>query len=395
MGLLEKNRTKIAVVEETTEGVYEAPTLSTQYIQPLSDGFESTFEREEVSRDIITTELGKAKSKQGEKTATSSVPCELRASGVEGEEPDFDLLLQSLMPSRRQTATRITTGTGHTTTQLNVSDADVLTMEVGDSFVLLDAGNHTVHVITEKDTTPAAANFTILPALSVAAPDNVEMSKCTTYFTSGSGHKSLSISMYLGDQKLQKSIGCRTVSMSLDNVSTGQIGSFNFSVEGLDGEEEIASAPQTPQFDEATPPCVLRACLFQDGNEIEINNFSLSMNNELAFKRATCSSSGKDASRVIGREITGTIDPFASDVDVDQFNKLENGTDYSLFFSVYNPSDVAGEIELGSVVAFYLPQCVTVSKPVGDIDGILVDNIDFQCHGGDAGDKTEIYISMI
>jgi hypothetical protein len=184
-------------------------------------------------------------------------------------------------------------------------------------------------------------------------------------------------------------------SLSIDNFTVGQIANFNFGLEGLSFSEIDGVAPHTPTYDTGIPPLILQACVYQDGVDIPLNQLSLSLSNTLGFIKSTCSANGKISSRITKREITGTINPYKDDTSVAQFTRFNNNTPFTLVAFAYNPSAVAGEITMGSVVGIYLPNCLITEKTVGDIDGILTDNISFSADRGSAGSNNEIFIGFV
>lgn len=389
---LQKTLTVIGLNEEVTEGTYVAPSSATAYyIQPLEDGFSLSPSRDTLSREILSTSIGGATPRLGIKSVKGSLPVEFRASGVEGAEPDFDLLLQSCFGARRQVASQFTTTTSNTTSVLNGTNIHT-TFLTGDTIVILEAGSNTTHVVTG---TPGTGQITYSPVRSVAPSDTVKVAKLTTYYTANSGHKALSLSYYWANEITEKAIGCKVTSLSVDNFQTGQVASLNFGIEGLDYDQINGGAPHTPTYDVGIPPIILSACAFKDGVEIQINNFSLKLDNTLSFEKSTCASSGKRKSRVTKREITGTINPYKDDTSVANFTNFNAGTTFSLFISAYNPSSVAGEISLGSVVGIYLPNCFTTELVVADEEGLLTDAISFQATTGVAGGSADIFLGMI
>lgn len=390
-----KNTTRIAVTEEVTEGTYVAPTTADQYIQPLEDGFEISPAKELVERSILRNSIGQATPRTGIKSATASLPVEFRASGTEGDPTDFDLLIESALGNRRQITSRVTTDTGHTTTQINLDASSVLNFAVGDIIVILESGAHSAHAVTAVDTGVGTESITILPAADSAPSDNVEIAETTVYYPADSGHKPLSLSVYWANEIRESVIGAKVTSMSLENFTTGQIASLNFAMEALSFDEQDGAAPNTPSFDSGLPPLILSACIYQDGTSLELNNFAFSLENTLGFITDTCSENGRRSSRVTARSISGSFDPYKDDTSVDQFSKFNLNTPYSIFGYAYNPSSTTGEFDLGSVVGFYLPNCITTSKVVGDNEGVLIENIEFSATAGDAGDSDDIYLGFI
>lgn len=387
---IQKTQTVIGLMEESTEGTYVAPSAATAYIQPLEDGFGIQPARELLDREVLSPNIGSATPRLGIKSVTASLPVEFRASGTEGAEPDFDLLLQGLLGSRRQVASRFTTSTTHTTTQINGTNIGT-TFSVGDMIVVLEAGAYSYHFVSA---TPTANAITITPPAPDAPPNAVVIAKVTTYFPANSGHKALSISNYWANTVREAGIGCKVTSMTLDNFSTGQLASLNFALEGLNYTQIDGAAPHTPTFDASLPPVILSATVYKGGTAAQINTLSLSVDNTLGFLTATESANGRIKSRVTNREVTGSINPYKDDTTVTIFDDFVAGTTFSLTAFAYVPSSTAGEATLGSIVGIYLPSCIATELVVADEDGLLTDAITFKAVTGTVGDTNEIYIGM-
>jgi len=98
---------------------------------------------------------------------------------------------------------------------------------------------------------------------------------------------------------------------------------------------------------------------------------------------------------VVGRTISGSMNPYMDDTDVSQFTKFDLQSLYTLFLWAGNPSGVAGELELGSVIAVCLPNVNTTEMPTGDLDGLLLDEISFAASRGAAGSVEEMFVSFV
>ena len=97
------NEQTVALVVESTEGVYEATTVSTEYIQALEDGLEFNKTREELTRDVLGGSVESSASRVGIAEAAGSIGVELAASATEGNAPQsLDILLRSLLGGKRQ-----------------------------------------------------------------------------------------------------------------------------------------------------------------------------------------------------------------------------------------------------------------------------------------------------
>lgn len=391
-----KNTSIIGLKQETTEGTYVAPASATDYIQPL-DGFDLSPKKDVVERNILTSSIGKVTPRVGQKSVTVSLPVEFRASGIEGAPTDFDLLLKGALGNSRSIATRTTTkSSGNTGSVLQIQDVDISKFTIGDIVCILEAGAYHVCAITAVTTATGTASVTVLPPrLTSVFPASVVISKSTTYYPANSGHVPLSASVYWANEILQKAIGCKVTKMSLDNFSVGALASFGFELEGLSFDELDGSAPQSPSYDSGIPPLILNACLFQSGVDVPVNSFGVNLQNSLGFITSTCSANGKISSRVTGRSISGSFNPYKDDSSVAQFTNFDQNTAFSLFVRAYNPSSVSGEIDMGSIVGIYLPNCLITEKKIGDKDGILTDELTFSATRGVSGTTEEIYIGMI
>lgn len=391
---LSKKQSLVAISEETTAGTYEAPA-DAEFIQPLEDNFELGFAKETLDRTPLTNSVGKPTPRVGESSSTASLGLEFRASGTEGGASDAELLLKGALGNSRTIAARNTTKTGNSSTVLQIEDADIGDYAVGDGIVVLESGNHHLAAITAVDTTASAANITILPAAGFTPSDNVEVSQSTVYYPADSGHPSLSATFFDANEIDRRGIGMKVTSLSLENFTTGQLASWNFELEGLSFNEVDGTYGGTPSYDSAVPPVILGACLYQDGSQLDVNNFAFSLTNTLGFVRSTCDPNGKVSSAVTNREITGSFDPYKDDTSVDQFTKFDLQQSYSLVVTASIPSSTAGEIELGSGVVIYMPSVLTTEKAVADLDLIINEPITYRADRGDSGTNDEIFISLI
>ncbi|MBK6381721.1 MAG: hypothetical protein IPF72_19495 [Chitinophagaceae bacterium] len=266
---------------------------------------------------------------------------------------------------------------------------------MGDIIVIKEPGAHSSHAITAIDTTPGAATITILPAAPGVPTNGTDISLSTTYYPANSGHTALSLSYYWANTIREAAIGCKVTSLSIDNFTVGQIASFNFGLEGLSFTEVDGAAPHTPSYDSGIPPLILQACVYQDGVDVPLNSFTLSLDNSLGFITSTCSADGKISSRITERSIKGTMNPYKDDTSVAQFTRFNTNTPFTLCAFAFNPSAVSGEITMGSVVGIYLPNCLITSKKVADQDGILTDEIEFSADRGNSGSADEIFIGFV
>lgn len=397
MAIAVKDNSSFAVEIEVTEGTYRAPQSDQSYVQVVKDGSEMTRNQELLQRNIFTGSVGKTQSRLGTKSVAGAMPVEFRAGETEGAAPEADKLYTSAMGGKKTRAT-ITTKTGNSATRLEIEDADISGFSKYDIVMVKEAGSFGMSWVFNVDTTASAAGIILGQGLGFTPSDNVEISAVTQYSTANSGHPSLSISKYIEDAKLESASGCKVTSMSIENFTTGQIPSTNFGFEGLSFDSSLTANPFTPDYDSSLPPIALRACLSQQGINVNVNDFGVSLENTLGFVTATCSENGRISSRVTERSITGSFNPYKTDDDLVQFDNFKCNDPYTLFVYAFNPildasCNFTGEFD--NVVAVLLTNCITTELGESDQDGLLVEEVTFEATRGPAGTDEEMKMAFM
>jgi len=396
MAIAVKDNTVYAVEVEDTEGTYKAPQADTSFVQTLADGAEMTPAKDLLERNIFNGSIGKTTPRTGTRSVTGAMPVEMRASSTEGDAPEYDALMRSAMGSRRQvtatTADDTDAGGPHTTTRIYLLDADASKYSVGDCVTVQVTGDYHTSPVTAVSNTPGDVYVDLLIAADNAFTDGDVIAAVSTYVTADSGHPSLSISKYVETTVLEAATGSRVNSMSLESFTTGQLANWNFGFEGLYSDRTLTAQPFTPAYSDALPPIILSACIYQDTVQLPLNELGVTLENSLGFATSTCSENGRISGRATERTVAGTMNPYKQDDSVAQFDKFNDNTEFSIFGSAYIPSTTAGEY--GQVVAFYMPNCLTVEIGEADQDGLLQDAIAFAAGRGSDGTSEEIYISF-
>lgn len=394
MSIVVNNTTSIAIEKEVTEGTYVAPSGASSFVQTLSEGTEITPSKELLERNVFTGTIGQVTPRTGTKSVSGSVPTEFRAHSTEGNAPEFDKLLESCLGTKRQIASEITTKTGNTASVLQIEDADIADLSIGDIVKVKKSGAHHVSPIIAKSSGVGTATVTLLiPHPSGSIPDNVVIAKATIYTVAESGHPTLSITRYQDSAVRTRAMGCRVNSMEISNFSTGQIPTLNFGFDGLNFDEDLSAPAHTPSYDSALPPIVLDARAYMDTTELVINEMSVSVENTVGFATSIAEENGKIASRITQRAITGSINPYKDTTSIANFTKFVNNTEFSLFAYAKNPSSTAGEME--NVIAIYMPKCIITERSEADADGLVQENLTYTASRGAAGTTNEIYIAFI
>lgn len=382
MGYTVKNNTKFFVKKESTEGTYVAPSSGTDAIQVMADGSELTFAIEQLEQNVLGMGLSKKANRNGQHSVSGSLNSYMRSSQTEGSIPEIDVALESLFGSKRSSS-EITTGTGHTASIIKVSSTSNL--KVGDIVVIKEAGKY--HASPIKAVV-VNTSIELLVPMAAAPSDAVKIAAFTTYVPSNSGHPSFSVTKYIEDAIAEKAWGCKATSLSVENFTSGQIANMNIAFEGMNFSTEIEAPTQTPVFQTSESPIIVKACVYKDGVEVEINEFSLSIENTLSFLTNTCV--GRASSRVTSRSVTGSINPFKQSDDVSDFENYVNGTEFSLFVQAKNPTAVDGEFH--EWINFYIPKCKVTELAEADLDGILQNAISFQAVSSDG--TPEVFVSF-
>lgn len=383
MGYSIKKNTKIAIERETTQGTYVAPTAGASFIQVKEDGLEMTPGKELLERNILGLGLSKVTPRTGLRSVTGALPVEMKAGSTEGAQPEYGLMLESLLGTVKETASQVS-GSSHTTTTIFVSDTSGY--EVGDVVLIKEAGAYHKSPIASLVTD---TSIELLVEMDSAPADGVEIAALCTYKGADDGHPAYSATKYVEDAVRETATGCLTTSMSVDNFTTGQLADLSFGFEGLDFARSLSAPAYTPSFDSSEPPIILKACIFVDGEEVEVNEFTLSVENTIGFIQDTCN--GKTASRITDRAVSGTINPYKLDDNIDNFNRFNENTTFSLFVTAHTPTGTTGEFK--ETFSFYLPVCIITEISETDLDGVLQESLSFTAGSVD-GSVSDIFISM-
>lgn len=397
MAIAVRDNTVYAVEIESTEGTYVAPTsATTSYVQVLADGAELVPAKELLEREIFNGSIGKTTPRTGIRSVSGALPVEFRAGDTEGGDPEYDALLRSALGSKRTVAQNSADDTDaggpHTTSRIYLLDADASEYNVGDIVTVEVSGDFHTSPVTAVSNTPGDVYIDLLVPAANPFTDGDVIKALTTYTVAESGQSTLSISKYIESAVLEQATGCRVNSMALENWTTGQLASWNFGFEGLDFDRSVTAAPHTPDYDDALPPIILQACLYQDSTQIDVNEVSFTIENTVGFATSTCQASGRLSSRISERTISGSFNPYKEDDNLGQFTNFNGNTEYSLFGFAFNPDATSGEYS--NVCSFYLPFCISTELAEADQDGLLQEETSFSAGRGSDGTGNEIYISF-
>jgi len=399
MGIGNKRETVYAVEVEAVEGTYVPPQADTSYVKTLTDGSELNPAKELVERDILTGSIGKVTPRTGTKSANGTLAVEL-CSGLEenGFIPEYDALLRSALGSRFSTPEVIIdsadSGQAHTATRIYLSDASANIYQIGASITIQTPSQYHTSAITAVNNVAGDVYVDLLVPAPIIPSDGEVIGATVTYVTSENGHENLSVTKYINGTRQEYITGAKVNSMSLDNFSTGQIASLNFGLDAIDYKCSVNNNPFDPQYQDCLPPIMLDACVFVDGEEVAVNDFSFSVENTTSFTTATCSPTGRLNSRITERSVSGSFNPYKEDDNCGLFEFFDCTIEFSIFATAHNTDCQGNRGEYTGVVSFYMPKAIVTELTEADLDGNLQEDVSFMAGRGDDSKCEEIYITF-
>lgn len=223
---ISRRKTVLALVRETTEGVPVKPTLTTQYTA-LQDGFTMSPSFNVLSNSELKPSIGKSKDELGSESPEGSLSHYIRASGVEGQDVDYNELLESVFGSKITHAAERATVAASTATLVKVGAGEGVEFPRGRAFLAKDPVNgyqirNVISVVGD--------DLTLAQKLLAAPAAGVLLGKCIQYIPADEGHPTFTAWSYLGNSgAIEMMSGVRVTEMSIQaNAGEYINGSFNF-----------------------------------------------------------------------------------------------------------------------------------------------------------------------
>lgn len=368
MALITKEFSKVALKTETTEGTYAAPA-NADFIQTTEDGLSMEKTRESLERNLLTGDRLTKKVRLSNKDVAVSFSCELTSGEAEGDAPQYSEALESFGFKNQGLASEDTVLATSTSTVIKVADASIYKKH--DIVKIKEPGSHHISPITAVDTT--ADTITLLVAMSSAPTAGTKIAKSTLYRLDKTQNKTLSVTrIFEGDQVQERAVGCRTASIALENFTVGQIPTWAFNLTGLNFYDILEVSTFAPDYLDVTPPFVHLACLYKNSTKIDVSEIGLSMEQTVSKVKTTCSENGSIASRGTGKyNVSCTFNPYKEQDAIDF--KLDDSS-YSLFFSIFNPTNDANT-ENANAVAVFIPRAKSTAISLADVEGVHTDSV--------------------
>jgi len=218
----------LAIVRETTEGTLKKPTASTDYIA-LQDDFSMSPNVNNLENSELKSSIGLSKSIAGAEAPTASLSHYLRHSGVEGQAPNYGLLLEACLGATSTASTEYNTVASSTVSVVKVDTGEGATFERGEALLIKDPNGYRIRCIDSISSNDLTIGFN----LPTAPGTGVNLGKCTLFKPANDSHPTLSIFHYLGNGgATQAMAGSRVTSASFD-ISSGELINASYSLEGV------------------------------------------------------------------------------------------------------------------------------------------------------------------
>lgn len=374
---LVKGESSLYITEEVTRGTYVAPTLDAHAVEPNEDGFEPPqMERDVIERNTLSNSIESVEPRLGNKNVSCAFSLEYKAGATAGAVPRGGSVYKNLLGAVRTVGTTSTSkSSGNTTTFIAIEDADISKYNKGDIILIKKAGDYMPTPIASVVSTPGSAGLNLPFALPSAPGHSQTIEKLTTYYHS-SAEVPLSVTSFDGGEIENRGIGMDVASATLEGWSANETPSWNFSLRGLDVEKSVATPSVPADFSsDALVPVMQNAKAYIGGVAIDYVELGLSIENTLVDQPAANRSSGKVGTRKTALNISGSINPYMEDDNVDRWDNFNDGDTTNLFVWGGNPTGTDGEFN--QIVAMWLPKVKITNMPAGDQDGVLTDNIEF------------------
>lgn len=219
----------MAITVESTEGTLVQPTGAGQYIALQTDATMAP-NREILTNDEIKQSLAQSEPITGRETATASMSHYLKHSGTEGVASEIDEILTALFGSEEIESTEYDTVSGSTVSVINVDSGEGAQFARGQALLVKDPTNgYSVRNVQSISSDALTLGFD----LGNAPASGVNLGKAVFYSPANSGHQTLSLLNYLGNEgAIQAVSGARCTQMDF-TVEPGGLVNASFNFEGL------------------------------------------------------------------------------------------------------------------------------------------------------------------
>lgn len=236
--MAEKTRSSVVGIrEESAEGTLIELSAGAQFTA-IREGFSVQGAIETVESDELVNDIGASAPFTTKETPTASIPKYLKHSGVEGQAPDYAVMIKSCMGAQTTNGTEYNTvsgssaGTATAAAVINVDTGEGAQFAKGQGLLIKDGTNgRKIRNVRSISTDALTLNYN----LNAAPAAGVNLGKAIHFAPAVDGHPTYSLHHYQGSSSSalhQAVAGCRTTAMSM-SFGANELGTVDFSVEGV------------------------------------------------------------------------------------------------------------------------------------------------------------------
>lgn len=219
----------LAIKKESSEGVPEKPAAASDYVA-LQDDFSMSGGFNLLENAELKASIGAAKPIIGAEQPTASLSHYVRASGVEGQEPNYGLLLEACLGAKAVATTEYDCILGSTVSKLKTDTGEAVNFQRGQALLIKDAANgYRIRAVESVSGDNINLSFNT-PAVTTSGTN---LGKCVLYKPANENHPTLTLWHYLGQGgALQMMAGSRVTDATF-NISAGELINASYSLEGV------------------------------------------------------------------------------------------------------------------------------------------------------------------
>jgi hypothetical protein len=223
---------------------------------------------------------------------------------------------------------------------------------------------------------PAWAS-TFLPACGVVLSTATYFPK-TEVPASGSAVKTLTIAGFF-DGVRRRIYGA--VGNARFILPTGRMGRVEFDFQGVYDDEADAAIPSSINYVNTLPLRVAGGATSWASSNICLESATIDLGNVITARECSTSAAGVDSFVITDRNPRITGNPESKLIATqNRYSQFRDGTEASLSFTIAGPTT--------STLVFAMPKAQLVAKPMGERNGIMVDQLEWQANKNvDASDQ--------
>ncbi len=222
-----------AIKKEVTEGTPVVPAAGTDFIA-VQEGFSISTTFETLTNAEKTGTIGSSAPEQGKENTAITLEHYARGSGVEGQAPNYGVLLESAFGSTTVVATERNTIAASTTSVLKVDTGEGVEFPRGRPVLVKDPlATHSVRWVSDVATDDLTMNFN----LDAAPATGVELGLPVYYLPTNDGHPTTTVWGYKGNVAngvVQMASGCRVGGLTISAAAAEYINA-SYEMVGLNG----------------------------------------------------------------------------------------------------------------------------------------------------------------